>query len=497
MQKNQNGFVGLPVLIAIVLGIVVLGGGAYLVTRPIPTQAPAVLDDIKTPAVSNNQTASAGHSLAFEEAINKADFNGVGKYFSNNVYVLLEGSSCCGEVNISRATQELERIKGLTFTFNPNDAVVKNYIAYVSSQYTNRRLMKDSPKLYFDEYILGVESDVTQKNPAAIGYKFSNGKITDLFISPGRDEIDATANWKTYTNAQYGFELKYPTNMNIEATRDETILKLVYPTTQTADPASDNSKQTRFLISLVSSATKNINANCPSSENSNSIIDSFHLVECKIFKNSNGVSYTRVVTQGMSVAQDYKNQYVTAYILNEQKSSIFKVTWVDPSVNTLSQVTSDLDQILSTFKFTQSTKADNIVPPLGGSTLKISCELIDMPETCVPYSNASNPTLKEVCSSAMKCNTEGVNSARSDFYVTIGNSKTKVLIDAETRLRYVHGIDSGTPGTVEEVKNWADFYPLIQPFTPHSGGMPFGATIYGDWIDAHTFKANWVKWSIG
>lgn len=123
----------------------------------------------------------------FEETVNKSDFSTASKYFADNVYVVLEGSSCCGEVAASRAKQELERINGLTFTFNSNDAVVKEYIAYVASQYPDRRLIKNSPKLYFDEYIIGVESDVSQQNKAAIGYQVSNGKIINLFVDQGRD----------------------------------------------------------------------------------------------------------------------------------------------------------------------------------------------------------------------------------------------------------------------------------------------------------------------
>lgn len=137
--------------------------------------------------VSSGQVTSAGHIEAFENAINKADFTNASKYFADKVYVALEGASCCGEVTASRARQELEGISGLVFTFNPNDAVVKEYIASVASDYPNRRLMKNSPKLYFDEYIIGVESNVSQNNKAAIGYKVSNGKITDLFINKGRD----------------------------------------------------------------------------------------------------------------------------------------------------------------------------------------------------------------------------------------------------------------------------------------------------------------------
>lgn len=137
--------------------------------------------------VSSGQVTDAGHIEAFEKAINKANFTDASKYLADKVYVVLEGSSCCGEVTASRARQELERISGLVFTFNPNDSVVKEYVASIASDYPNRRLIKDSPKLYFDELSIGVESDISQQNKASIGYKVSNGKITVLFINKGRD----------------------------------------------------------------------------------------------------------------------------------------------------------------------------------------------------------------------------------------------------------------------------------------------------------------------
>lgn len=114
--------------------------------------------------------------------------------------------------------------------------------------------------------------------------------------------------------------------------------------------------------------------------------------------------------------------------------------------------------------------ASDAPPPLGNSTIKLFCN-------------------------SEGCNTSGVKSTRSDFYVTVDGTKVKVLIDIETRLRYVHGGDSDTPGNFEDIVKWVDFYPMIDG--PVMGGVPFSATIYGDWIDPVTFKANWIKWSIG
>jgi hypothetical protein len=123
----------------------------------------------------------------------------------------------------------------------------------------------------------------------------------------------------------------------------------------------------------------------------------------------------------------------------------------------------------------------DVPPPLGNSTLRISCGMEEIP--------GCTDVTKNTCSYMTKCNTEGVNPTRSDFYLIVDGGRIKVLIDIETRLRF-------TMGPNETLKKWADFYPNIQG-GPFGGGMPFGATIYGDWIDATTFKANWIKWTVG
>ena len=59
---------------------------------------------------------------------------------------------------------------------------------YMATEYPNRRFIKNIPnKLYFDELVIGVESDISQLNKASIGYKISNNKITNLFVNIGRD----------------------------------------------------------------------------------------------------------------------------------------------------------------------------------------------------------------------------------------------------------------------------------------------------------------------
>jgi len=156
-------------------------------------------------------------------------------------------------------------------------------------------------------------------------------------------------------------------------------------------------------------------------------------------------------------------------------------------------VITDTPVATSTIGTTQETNIPVTVtvdtpPSLGSQTLRIQCGLEEMRETCTV-----GDSTKKTCSMAMRCNTAQVNAWRSDFYFIDNGVQVKVVIDEETRLRYLYGED----GKSEKIQKWADFYPLIQPYTPNAGGMPFSATIYGDWIDKNTFKANWIKWSIG
>ncbi len=108
--------------------------------------------------------------------------------------------------------------------------------------------------------------------------------------------------------------------------------------------------------------------------------------------------------------------------------------------------------------------------------------------------NAEESVLKILCNND-GCNTEGVSSQRSDFYLFDNGKKIKVLVDIETKIRLVQGIDSETQGKVETVVKWADFYYLIED-RPRLG-LPFSAQIYGNWIDDTIFRANWIKYSIG
>ncbi len=126
-------------------------------------------------------------------------------------------------------------------------------------------------------------------------------------------------------------------------------------------------------------------------------------------------------------------------------------------------------EMISSFKFT--APSTDSPPPLGSSTLKIWC-------------------------GTDSCNTSEVRPTRSNFNVINDGKEVEILIDIETRLRFViTESESGIDTETESIQKWTNFYAHLQP--RESVGMPyyFEATIYGDWVNQNTFKANWIKWS--
>ncbi|MDO8590657.1 MAG: hypothetical protein Q7R65_01625 [bacterium] len=138
----------------------------------------------------NTQVGSASnHLVGFERAVNINNWVESQKYLSDKVYVVLEGSSCCGEKNSSDAAQSLKNFEGIKLTFDNNSNLVKEYLDYINSQYpSGRKFGAVGQEVNFNNLVIGVENDPNQPYKATIGYKVENGKITLLFINPGRDK---------------------------------------------------------------------------------------------------------------------------------------------------------------------------------------------------------------------------------------------------------------------------------------------------------------------
>lgn len=92
MKNLQKGFIGLPVLIAIILGIVVLGGGAYFVVRQNATpQTPLKQDQANT--TKDTQTSANG------QGGNQINIPSSGTTPDNKTLTLYKSESCGFEVS--------------------------------------------------------------------------------------------------------------------------------------------------------------------------------------------------------------------------------------------------------------------------------------------------------------------------------------------------------------------------------------------------------------
>ncbi|MEK7607955.1 MAG: hypothetical protein AAB484_03520 [Patescibacteria group bacterium] len=125
--------------------------------------------------------------LGFEQAVNSSNWNEIQKFLSNKVYIVLEGSSCCGEKDSAQAVENLKgNFDGLELTFDEKSSLVKDYLNYMYSQYPSGRQVGASTD-FFKDLVFGVENDAAQAYKATLGYRVESGKITFLFMNPGRD----------------------------------------------------------------------------------------------------------------------------------------------------------------------------------------------------------------------------------------------------------------------------------------------------------------------
>ena len=148
---------------------------------------------------------------------------------------------------------------------------------------------------------------------------------------------DETANWKTYTNTQYGFEVKYPPDWKIAETKSSSEVHIKSPSNNQPD------------ISIFVPDGIRVPSGCPFNT---------HEIECKILTNKNGTSYIREISTGQ--LQLDKQQQLNGFFESSKLSVQFLALLTDENGNATprSQKTVEVfDQILLTFKFT-SPQAD-------------------------------------------------------------------------------------------------------------------------------------------
>ncbi|MDD4082104.1 MAG: hypothetical protein PHD05_01825 [Sphaerochaetaceae bacterium] len=155
--------------------------------------------------------------------------------------------------------------------------------------------------------------------------------------------IDPTADWKTYTSTQYGFEIKYPTNLSAVTEED-----MGYSVNFHSGTINEDNKNGRFLIRLVSTDDfKGLN-NC----NLSSLFSEQIGYNCKNNCTCTNCGTIPLCSKIEKIA-DYKAIRFEEiggdfHFLLENKNNYFEVSYFGGS--SLSQDV--ISQMLSTFKFT-------------------------------------------------------------------------------------------------------------------------------------------------
>jgi len=176
---------------------------------------------------------------------------------------------------------------------------------------------------------------------AVAGYFVVNSK------QPSSQETASSTNiadWETYTNAEHGFEFKYPATWIVTDTKANEIT--------ITSPNGEANSITFSVSPIAKGMIHNINCQPSGSEDVNSIVDGFHSEECKNLENANGVKYAR------EIEQEYQTRFLNGYFLNSQESVIIRTILTNAAGNTFPSTASVFDQILSTFKFTEPITTD-------------------------------------------------------------------------------------------------------------------------------------------
>ncbi len=217
-MKQNKGIASLSLIVLIVLGVAVVGGGAYYlgksdskkeVNNPVantdenlPSEKNKVLENVTTDNEVNDLVKAVTLDMSSELArtYKTAFTNALKQPVSfNGHYVVTSwgcGSGCLSYGIVDKLTGKVYQAPGDDYG---------NTAGYSGDE-------------YFDKTRWSIDSNLFK----AIGYtsidtyKFENGKFTkiksDPFTINSATKDISTANWKTYSSAEYGFSFKYPSN---------------------------------------------------------------------------------------------------------------------------------------------------------------------------------------------------------------------------------------------------------------------------------------------
>ncbi len=166
--------------------------------------------------------------------------------------------------------------------------------------------------------------------------------------------IDPTVNWKTYTNPRYKFTFKYPRSLTVTNYTDwmYDAVRLEYYQETSSSTASPNVSKTQTKINTGSPKSAEILLDMVEVTDTSSTAEKY----------SNEIYNTEKTDKLVSVAYSpIKTTLISgrnAYYFEKTNSQVTKEIFVDLDMKTILRIniySSDalVDQILSTFKFTQ------------------------------------------------------------------------------------------------------------------------------------------------
>lgn len=222
MKNNKKGFIGFPVLIAIILGIVVLGGGAYIYKNK-KAEAPAAVDT-ETQQINNSSS--------------QTDTSNWKTYMSSELGISVQyPPDWVVDSDPKQSLMPMVAIYSKTNPLSTPDIIGESLVISIDTR-TNieqiRGLYNSSGRYQEQITTIGSQKAYQYKDMSTktlTMYTTYKGKIYTFNAVPFDDSLiikalttfkftepttqTSTSNWKTYTNAQYGFEFKYPADFHI------------------------------------------------------------------------------------------------------------------------------------------------------------------------------------------------------------------------------------------------------------------------------------------
>jgi hypothetical protein len=200
MIKNK-GFIGIGVILAIVLGVVIIGGGAYYLGKSGSKQEVKIVETqpVKQnqPIVDNNQQTnimttpvSTGCTSSSTPSITVLYPNG-GEVFTTGEKIDVKWSSC----NVKNVY--------LSLISGGKDFGEITYPNPVLASDGSYKWTVTNPRKAFTN---------TDSNSYQLGFESQSPDVLVKSNSFTINSVTSTSTWKTYTNTEYGFSFKYPSN---------------------------------------------------------------------------------------------------------------------------------------------------------------------------------------------------------------------------------------------------------------------------------------------